>query len=162
MKNIGLVLILLLLCSCTPVATYPPIENKTVANYSKNVNEPVITILAVAFDYAFNHFGGMDSIVFNLPKGMGKTTYDRVVQKLQNSSPMTNVDQLAYHVVELRVRGFTADLDIFFPTASGKYEMATIHLDSSLISGWGVNRDRVWLVPVNEIPKPNYPLASLK
>ena len=151
-------LIILLVCvSCTPIATYPPIENKTVENYSKNVNEPVITILATTFEYAFDHFGGMDSIVFNLPKGMGATTYARVSEKLGGALPMTEAGQPAYHVVELRVRGFHADVDIFFPSASGTYEMATIHLEASLIDKWHVTRDRVWLVPVQEIPAPNDP-----
>ena len=151
-------LIILLICaSCTPIATYPPIENKTVENYSKNVNEPVITILATAFQYAFEHFGGMDTIVFNLPKGMSATAYTRVAQKLDDALPMAEPGQPAYHVVELRVRGFHADIDMFFPSASGTYEMATIHLEASLIDKWRVTRDRVWLVPVQEIPAPNDP-----
>lgn len=149
--------ILLVCASCTPIATYPPIENKAVENYSKNVNEPVITILATAFEYAFDHFGGMDPIVFNLPKGMSATAYARVSEKLNGALPMTEAGQPAYHVVELRVRGFHADVDMFFPSASGTYEMATIHLEASLIDKWHVTRDRVWLVPVTEIPSPNDP-----
>ncbi len=153
------ILIILLVCvSCTPVATYPPIENKTVENYSKNVNEPVITILATAFEYAFDHFGGMEAIVFNLPRGMSATAYTRVSKKLNGALPMTEVGQPAYHVVELRVRGFSADVDMFFPSASGGYEMATIHLEASLLDKWRVTRDRVWLVPVSEIPTPNDPV----
>ena len=151
-------LIILLVCaSCTPNATYPPIENKTVENYSKNVNEPVITILATAFEYALDHFGGMDTIVFNLPMGMSATAYARVSEKINGALPMTEVGQPAYHVVELRVRGFHADVDMFFPSASGGYEMATIHLEASLIDRWHVTRDRVWLVPVSKIPAPNEP-----
>jgi hypothetical protein len=98
----------------------------------------------------------MDEIVFNLPEGVPAETYTIVAGKIPGSAPMSGVEQLSYHVVELRKRPFRAEADIIFPSASGAYSSATVYLSASLRTPWGVVRDRVWVVPVNEIPKPNF------
>jgi hypothetical protein len=69
---------------------------------------------------------------------------------------MSSVEQLSYHIVELRKRPFRAEADIVFPSASGAYSRATVYLSASLVRPWSVVRDRVWHVPVNEVPKPNF------
>ena len=163
MKNLLLqcVFCLLVTVGCTPVATYPPIENNTALRFSNSANEPVPTIMAEIITYAHNHFGGMDDIVFNLPDGINKETYLIVVEKLNGAIPMTSPNEIAYHIIELRIRGFHADADIFFPSTGGGYEMATIHLNSLLIDPWAVTRDRVWLIPTKEAPTPNYSIEEI-
>ena len=160
MRNL-LVLSVFLFASCTPVATYPPIETDAALSFADSSNEPVPTILAEVITYAHEHCGGMEVIVFNLPEGINATTYDIVSEKLGGALPMKTLNQIAYHIIELRVRGFDADADILFPTTSGGYGLATIHLDSSLFNAWAVTRDRVWLIPTNSPPPPHYEVIEL-
>lgn len=154
MKNLLFVLFLYV-CSCTPIATYPPIETDAARNFTEHVNEPVPTILVLTLEYAHQHFGGMEQIVFNLPEGIRNATYAKVAERIPNAVPMSKIGQPAYHIIELRVRGFEADADLLFPSTGGGYEMATIHLEAAVLEKWHVSRDRVWLVPISEVPQPN-------
>ena len=156
-----LLLTAILFLGCTPVATYPPVENDTALTFSNSTNEPVPTIMAKVVSYAHEHFGGMDIVVFNLPEGVSKETYNIVSDKLGGAIPMTSPNEIAYHLTELRVRGFSADADVIFPSTTGGYEMATVHLESSLVSPWKVIRNRVWLIPTNKAPVPNYSVESI-
>tara|TARA_B100001750_G_C15433391_1_gene559522 strand:+ start:230 stop:754 length:525 start_codon:yes stop_codon:yes gene_type:complete len=164
----------ILLCSfsCTPIATYPPIENRTAKKFTEKVSEPVPTILATTIKYAFDKFGGMETIVFNLPEGLDEKIYSRVIKRLNNATAITDDKQAAYHIVQLRVRGLKAEADVLFPALgwdeggwlsadhTSEYRMATIHLEGSLVDEWKVTRDRVWRVPVTEIPSPNKPSVA--
>ena len=151
-----LLLIVVLFSGCTPVATYPPVETDVALVFSDSSNEPIPTIFAESLRYAHEHFGGMDVIVFNLPKTVSGNTYELVSDKLGGAVPMQNQEQVSFHIIELRKRPFRAEADIIFPSTSGNYERATLYLTSSLIDPWKVARDRVWLVPVPELPSPNY------
>jgi len=145
---------------CTPIATYPPVENDVALVFSNSSNEPVPTILARTLLYAHEHFGGMDTVVFNLPEGVNKETYTIVSEKIGGAIPMETSGQLAYHVTELRKRPFHAEADIVFPAPGGQYEQATIYLSSSLAQPWSVQRERIWLVPVTTLPTPNFPTSG--
>ena len=147
---------IVLLSGCTPVATYPPVETDAAFVFSDSSNEPVPTIFAETLRYAHEHFGGMDIIVFNLPETVESETYALVANKLGGAVPMHNSEQVSFHVIELRKRAFHAEADIIFPSTSGNYERATLYLSSSLVQPWSVTRDRIWLIPVNELPAPNY------
>jgi len=155
MKNL-LLLLFTFIHSCTPIATYPPIEVDSALTFSNSANEPVPTILVATLAYAHEHFGGMDIIVFNLPEGVTDETYTIVADRLGGAVPMTSQNQIAYHITELRVRGFHAEADIIFPSTSVSHEEATVRLKSSLLEPWSVSGDRVWLVPVLNLPAPNY------
>ena len=150
------ILLVVLIAGCTPVATYPPVETDLALTFSNSSNEPVPTIISESLKYAHEHFGGMDTIVFNLPDGVSDETYRIVSDKLGGAVPMKNSEQVSFHIIELRKRPFKAEVDIVFPSSSGNYEQATIYLASSLIEPWSVTRDRVWLVPVSKLPAPNY------
>jgi hypothetical protein len=156
-----LLLNVILFSSCAPVATYPPVENGAALTFSNSANEPVPTIMAKVLSYAHEHFGGMAIVVFNLPEGVSKETYNIVSDKLGNAIPMASPNEIAYHLTELRVRGFSADADVIFPSTTGGYEMATVHLESSLVSPWRVTRDRVWLIPTSKAPAPNYSVGAI-
>jgi hypothetical protein len=151
-----LLLIIVLFSGCTPVATYPPVETDIALVFSDSTNEPIPTIFAETLRYAHEHFGGMDVIVFNLPDTVGEKTYELVSDKLGGALPMENKEQVSFHIIELRKRPFHAEADIIFPSTSGNYERATLYLTSSLVDPWKVTRDRIWLVPVTELPSPNY------
>jgi len=141
---------------CSSVATFPPVETKTLLAMPSAANEPVPTIMSKVILYSHEHYGGMDSIVFNLPDGVDQKTYSLVENLVGESVPMSSPDELSYHIVELRVRGFSADADVVFPSASGTYGMATIHLKSSVLNPWEVVGDRIWLIPIESPPLPTY------
>jgi len=151
-----LLIILISFAGCSPIATYPPVETDMAVQFSDSAKEPVPTIMVKVLEYAHKHYGGMDTIVINLPTGVGHETYEIVAKRLGGAIPMTSVGQPAFHIVELRVRGFSADADIVFRSTTGQYEMATIRLESSIIDKWEVVDDRVWLVPEAREPVPNY------
>ncbi len=151
-----LLLFVLVFSGCTTIATYPPIENDAALSFSNSSNEPVPTIIAGVLSYAHDHYGGMDLIVFNLPEGVDKETYAIVSKKLGGALPMTSPNEIAYHIIELRLRGFSADADVIFPSTTGGYEMATMHLEASIVDPWKVTKDRIWLIPTNEPPFPNF------
>ena len=157
-----LLLLIILFSGCTPVATYPPVENGVALVFSNSSNEPVPTILADTLLYAHEHFGGMNTIVFNLPEGVKKETYTVVSEKIGGAIAMDTSGQLAYHITELRKRPFHAEADIVFPVSGGQYEQATIYLSSSLSQPWTVQRERIWMIPVTELPAPNFPAVGNK
>ena len=149
-------LLLFLFVGCANISTYPPVENAVVLSNPTSTSEPVPTIITEVLFYAHEHFGGMEIVVFNLPKGVENETYVMVASRLGGGIPMTSNEQVAYHITELRVRGLSADADIVFPATSGGYEEATIHLESSPFGNWGVTDERVWLIPSKTAPSPNY------
>ena len=158
-----LFLLWLTLCTgCANLATYPPVESESLVDLQNPASEPVPTILAETISYAHSHFGGMDIIVFNLPKGVSEEAYLLVAKKLGDAKIMSSPNQIAYHVTELRVRGFSAEADLVFPSSNGGYEEATIKLASGPFQRWGVSGDRVWLIPLKEPPAPNFGLAKQK
>lgn len=146
---------------CTTIATYPPIEHETARSFANSSKEPVPTIMAEAISYTHKHFGGMDRVVFNLPQGVDREAYSIVAKKLGDAVPMKNANEIAYHIVELRLRGFEADADVVFPVTMGGYEMATIHLESSIVDPWVVTNDRVWLIPTSDMLLPNYTVEEV-
>ena len=143
-----------ILSSCSPIATYPPIEVESAVTFSNANYEPVPTILVTTIEYARDHFGALETVVYNLPVGMGSETYDTVTSRLESAEPMREVGQQAYHITELRVRGFRAEANITFPRGE-EYATATLYLSKKLSEPWTVTRQRVWLIPNVEAPAPN-------
>ncbi len=156
------ILLILLVSGCTHVATYPPVENKAALNLSNtSAKEPVPTIMAETIVYAHERFGGMDTIVFNLPVGISEETYSTVANKIGGAIPMSQPDQVAYHIIELRVRGYSAEADVVFPSTTNKFEMATIKLKTSILDPWAVTDYRIWNIPVSKTMLPNMSKADV-
>ncbi|MDP6541606.1 MAG: hypothetical protein QGF07_02365 [Phycisphaerales bacterium] len=156
MKYLLLTSITIILSNCSPIATYPTIEVDAAVGFSNSSYEPVPTILVATIEYARDHFGGIETVVYNLPKGMVGETYDIVGSRVENSRPMQTVNEPAYHITELRVRGLSAEADIVFPSTTGGCESATVYLSKSFTAPWKVNRERIWLIPITEAPLPNF------
>ena len=140
---------------CSPIATFPPIETEAATKFADATRKPVPRIMAVVIEYAHDNYGWMDNIVFNLPEGVGYEAYALVNEKLGGAKPMTNDGQLAYHIVQLRVRGFNAEADVVFPTKSGMFQEVTIRLHTDPF-GTKVTSDRVWAIPIHESPAPTF------
>lgn len=141
---------------CSPIATFPPIETEAATKFADATRKPVPRIMSVIIEYTHENYGWMDNVVFNLPEGVGYEAYMLVNEKLDSAVPMTSKDQPAYHIVELRVRGFNAEADVVFPTRSGEYQMATLRLHTDPF-GTKVTSDRVWAIPIHESPAPTFP-----
>lgn len=154
--RLSLLFIVGLITGCTHTATYPPVEGSVSVALSNSSSEPVPTIFSLVISYSHKHYGGMETIVFNLPKGINKEVYSMVSGELGDANPMSTPNEIAYHITELRLRGFSAEADVLFPQASGGYGMSTVRLATSVGGDWGVVEDRVWLILVNQPPPPNH------
>ena len=156
MKYLFTLIVITILSCCSPIATYPPVEVSLAVGFSNASYEPVPTILVTTIKYAHSRYGGMETVVYNLPEGMLGETYDIVTSRVGDSAPLQNEGEPAYHITELRVRGLKAEADIIFPRAGGGYETATLYLSKSLSNPWRVSRERIWLIPVVQAPAPHY------
>lgn len=142
--------------SCSPIATFPPIETEAATKWGDAARKPVPRIMALVINYAHEHYGWTDEIVYNLPEGVGADAYSLVGEMLANATPMTSDGQPAYHITELRVRGLDAEADVVMPTKSGEYQMVTLRLETSPFNPWSVTYDRLWAMPIHDSPSPTF------
>ncbi len=113
------------LAGCAPFATYPPDEGALLRSIPR---EPVPGLMAEAIRYTHENYGGAsgDDFAVNLPQGTPDRVYDRVLERLGSAHAMDDPGESAYHVTKVRVRGMKATVDVFYPTADGTYQLATL------------------------------------
>ena len=70
------------------------------------------------------------------------------VLKLGDGEPMTEPSQWGYHLVEVRARGMSAEVDLVIPRPGAPHAMVTVHLDKEF-NNYGVRSAKVWNVPVS-------------
>ena len=138
---------------CAPVATYPSIGERPFSFTQPNF-EPLPTLMAEAIRFTHIRFGGGREFAINLPPDTYPVIYDTVIKKLGEGTPMTSADQWAYHIISVRSRGFTAEVDIIYPRESGPHELMTIHLRRKVLS-YSVEHTRLWRIHV-DVPPPHY------
>ncbi|MHC5113151.1 MAG: hypothetical protein ACYTGP_01825 [Planctomycetota bacterium] len=161
----GFAVLVLAVSGCTPWATYPPLEGAT------GINDPALHPLpdvmgealwyvhSADVDNKSNRYGGGE-LVFNLPPGTPSAVYDKVVTKLSGDArPMTDPNEAAYHVVEVRVRATQAEVDVIHPSATGAPEMVTVTLRQDGFRGFGTVDMRRWRYQVSA-PEPQYPWVA--
>jgi hypothetical protein len=148
------ILIALTIGGCAPMATYPPVEygGETLTDPAF---EPFPALMALAIRHAHSEHAGPDEIFINLPGGASHKAYERVIYQLGEGEPMTEADQVGYHVTEVRTRGFEGEVDLIYPTDDGTYEFATFSFKSKLVGGHYVADTRTWRIRI-ELPAPNY------
>jgi hypothetical protein len=146
----------LLAAGCSPVATYPSVETNTAKAFANAAHEPTPTVIVKTLEFAHDRWGGTEEIVFNLPEGVSSGVYDIVAARMDGSRPMASEDEPAFHITELRIRGLTAQADIIFPSTANGLARATVYLETTLVDPWRVNRERVWLIPVESAPPPHW------
>ena len=152
-------LALIAVAGCSSYATYPSIETDTALALTNATYQPAPEIMATTLAWIDEQYGSGDTVVFNLPAGMVPVVYDRVVAHLGDATPMTAAGQAATPLLELRIRGLSAQADVIYPTSSGTWHRSTIYLSTTLLKPWAVERERTWNVPVTDWPAPNYPDA---
>ncbi len=142
-------------CGCAPFATYPPDEGSLTE--SRSDLEPVPTVMAKAINHAHQENGGSgDNFAYNLPPGTRPDVYALVEERLGGAGhPQASVDELAYHVSKVRIRGRWAMVDVFYPKADGSYQFATVTLLGDVWVGYHVENTRLWETG-DEPPSPSY------
>lgn len=145
---------LILIPGCVSWSSYPPL--KMTDRMINPSNEPMPTLMTGAIRFAYFHYGsGEEDFAINLPEGVSHEIYTRVIRKLEIGHPMTDPNETAYHVLEIRIRGVEAEVDLLYPRSGSIYEMVTISFRRRLIEGWRVFTSRLWRVHVDR-PQPNY------
>jgi hypothetical protein len=148
-----LVVLVFLVLSCAPFATYPPIEGAR--SIDNPAWEPVPSIIADSIRHVHSRFGiGHDDYAINLPAGCPALVYEKVIAKLGTGLPMTDASQWAYHVVEIRSRALNAECDIIYPRENAPHGMVTLHLENDL-GRYQVKSTKLWNLPASA-PQPNY------
>jgi hypothetical protein len=154
LASLPVVFLLATLCGCAPFATYPPDEGAVMRSVPR---EPVPTLMASAIRHASRTGGGPEQdFAVNLPAGTPAQVYDKVFGLLGTGRPMTYPGEPAYHVTKVRVRGTTANVDIFYPTADGAHELATYTFTQERpMREYQVTSTRVWST-AEQPPPPGY------
>jgi len=152
-RNVLPAVLLVLIAGCTPYGTYPPIEGATSLNDPKLA--PIPGLMAEALWYAYEHDRPNAPLVFNLPPGTPASVYDKVTTKLGvECYAMSQPGEPAYHVVEVRVRGTDAQVDVVQRGPDGRPQLMTVYFQQK-IDGIKVTSARRWRIHVVE-PLPHY------
>lgn len=150
--------LLLTAAGCTPWATYPEIEGA--AGIDNPGLEPVPRLLAMAIvDVHSRMPDASEEIVYNLPPGVSDITY-RTVERMmeQPARYMTEPGEPAIHVVAVRLRAGTAEVDVVHE-ALGVPGMTTVRMKHRL-GGWDLYGHRTWRIRV-DVPGPNHPDVAM-
>lgn len=132
---------------CAPFATYPPDEGSMID--ARGDTEPVPALMAEAIRYAHEQDHSVASaggdFAYNLPPGTNGRTYAVVKERLRGiGHPQTSLQEQAYHVTKVRVRGRRAMVDVFYPKTDGGYQFETVTFLGDLWVGYKVESSRLW------------------
>ena len=149
-----LFVLLLSISGCTSWSTYPPVE--ITGRLTNPSFEPMPTLMTESIRFARSHYGkGEEDFAINLPEGVPHEIYTRVIRKLGGGHPQTDPAELTYHILELRIRGIEAEVDLVYPRSGSIYELVTISFSRRLVEGWVVLSSRLWRIHVDR-PDPHY------
>ncbi len=137
---------------CTPWATYPRVKGMT--EIGSAATEPVPTLMARAIMYIKENECEGAQFAINLPPGVQADVYEKVFEDIGYSRPMTSSADLAYHVIEVRLRGLNAEVDVIYPE-NGDHALMTVKFRNSVVPGWNVVDTRKWNIRFT-VPEPNY------
>jgi len=140
---------------CTPYATHPRPDGSTQITDARIY--PVPTVMTAAIDEMHTKHGQGREIVINLPEDTPASVYADVIKQLGQGRPMQAGDPDVYHIQQVRVRGWTAEVDLIYPVGGGRHESATITMERGMVARYTVVNTRVWRIRVDALPKPNYP-----
>ncbi len=141
------------LSGCSRWATHPPLEGTRPSGGP--TAEPIPSLMADAIRFAHNRYGGHDEVIINLPEGTPAAVYEMVTDRLGSGRPMMASSERAYHVIEVRVRGLDAQVDLLSPRKDGYYHFVTISFRQDLLRGYRVASTRLWRIR-EEPPSPHF------
>ncbi len=114
----------ILLSACAVVVTYPP-ESQVELGGPRT--EPIPTLMTEAIRVAHANYGeGETDFAINLPPGTPMEVYNDIIARLGTAHRMRDVNEPAYHVTRVQVRGLEAKIDLFYPLTGGEYQLATL------------------------------------
>ncbi len=154
----GLRLVLLsilvpLFCSCTPLATYPPVEG---THFLAPWIAPCPEVMAEGLRYAHVQTGKDEPLIFNLPPGTTMLVWKDVQKRLgDDAEPMSEPGQMTWTVEQVRIRGLKAEVDVGYPDGN-TYQLMTVKLKSTAFGKFVPDYVQRWFIPLAE-PTPNYP-----
>lgn len=149
---------LLGLASCTPYATFPPLNN--VEPLLPGLY-PVPQVMGKSLRTAYDKTSGtvlegdeQPTLVFALPDGISAGNWRQIgvetgvegareitEEDYQNGVPFWSIEQV-------RIRNHRAEVDVIFPTAD-EYQRATVILESDPFTAFEVTFFQRWRIPVD-------------
>lgn len=145
---------LVLLIGCSPWATYPKIEGA--AQVGNPQFEPLPSIMATAIRQGHERAGFEGEPVYNLPEGTGRAGYAAVQAQLGQGRAMQEPGEPAVHVIQVRVRGVDAEVDVILPRRDAPPEMVTYRMRQRFLHHYRVTDTRRWNIAV-DVPEPTSP-----
>jgi hypothetical protein len=157
---------------CVGYASYPPVDGATMAVNNPNA-PPTDTLMTQSLRWLVDKYppqtggpaiAGEKYFAINLPKGVRKSTYERVAERVSPAAvPLTaeNYTQLPiYHVAQLWVRSRVAKVTVLRPrqelglNSKGQpaYEGITLHMEGGF-QPWRVVRWQTWEIGVIDTPE---------
>ena len=160
-------LVSLLAAGCVGYATYPAADGQP--KWSGANAPPITEATIAALSWAAERTDlpetdeGQPAAAFNLYEGVSRSTYEFVSRRVGDElAPlsMATLDLPRFHVVQIRLRGASAQVDLLRPVtslppgAAGRYplEPLTLHLDSAA-GKWRVERRQRFEIASQEPPQ---------
>jgi len=141
------------LSGCHTLSTYPPVSG--VDELVRPSSAPIPSLMAEAIAFSHQRYGPDKPLRINLPKGTPAAVYEQVIRKIGEGEPLREAGKPAYHVTEVRIRGFDAEVDIFHPRTEYEHELVTIRFRRGLFEPFHVKSTRQWRIRV-DVPEPHY------
>lgn len=147
-------LVVALLAACTPLATWPPTEGRQpLVPWA----EPCPQLMASAVAYTRTHAMPSAPMVFNLPPKTERKVWDQVLKELgADARMMEPSDAWAFTVLQVRLDGGEAEVDVAYRTNEGIWQMATVHFSGAFGGHYRPTYFQRWVIPV-ETPTCNTP-----
>lgn len=132
---------------CTAVSTYPPTAGRT--TLTPNVT-PGPELMSGSLREAHRIVSAATpgtELVYNLPAGLGTSTWRRVESALPaQSRPMKAGDTAVFSVQQIRLSGGSAEVDVLAPE-NGVYQLMTMRFEGGAIAGWRLRSSYRWMIP---------------
>lgn len=135
---------------CTPRATFPATPGTSSV---EPWVPPIPEVMATSLRYARTRHAPNEPMVFNLPPGVPEWIWVHVQNQLGGDArPMLPSDQVAFEVIEVRVNGANAEVDVIYPTgvSSGGdlFQLLTVGLTTDPFQSWRPTFERRFRIPV--------------
>ncbi|MFG0258400.1 MAG: hypothetical protein ACF8GE_10905 [Phycisphaerales bacterium JB043] len=163
-RSLALALCVTTLVGCVGYSSYPGLPNDTALNDTNTTAMKQVTLESLR--YVSEHRELPDRYTLNLPFGMVAENVAGMVRDLDDPRGVVlsheTADLPVVHVVEIRIRGSRAQVDVASPlpgTTSDSeiiaHEMNTIYLRGGL-KRWRVTDARRWSIANASVPEPYF------
>lgn len=147
---------------CTPLATWPPVEGRQpLVPWA----DPCPQLMATAVQFTRQNTQREAPEIFNLPPGTEWKVWSEVQRRLGDGWRMMEpTDDWAFTVLQVRLDGGQAEVDVAHQTPERIWQMATVHFRGSFGGHYRPIYFQRWMIPVDaptvNTPPPPPPKAS--